>query len=100
MMLSWIPFRADTVDMTFAMWGKVLSLAEYRWLGLRENTYLVAAVLLVGFFIVYLTRRYLAPRLARYPVLQTGSESLVFGVIFLAAFVFLRPIQQFIYFQF
>lgn len=100
MMLSWIPFRADTVEITLTMWGKVLNPAQYQWLGLRENTYLVAAILLLGMFSVYVARRHLVPTIARVPVLMVAGETLVFGVIFLAAFVFLRPIQQFIYFQF
>ena len=47
MMLAWIPFRAQDLETTYNMFVKVVSLNSYTWLSLRENTYLIAAILLL-----------------------------------------------------
>ena len=36
------------------MFGKLISPREYLWLGMRENTYLVAAVVLILCILAYL----------------------------------------------
>ena len=99
-MLGWIPFRAKTVDDSLAMFGKLISPREYLWLGMRENTYLVAAVVLILCILAYLVHwgsgkfrfQWVWPSFA----VQTAVMSVVIGL----NFVFLRPISQFIYFQF
>ena len=47
-MLSWIPFRAQSLVDAFSMWATLFSPAQYTWLGMRENTYLITAILLIG----------------------------------------------------
>ena len=71
---------------------------------MRENTYLVAVVILIAVVATYFVRKWYAqmgegvgsalilPRLA--------LECAVFSIIIGLVFIFLRPIQQFIYFQF
>ena len=83
------------------MWGKIVHPAGYTSFGLRENTYLVAALLLLGVVVTYWTKTTLAPFMAtRYRTILVAAESLAFAVMVPLVLVFLRPINQFIYFQF
>ena len=100
MMLGWIPFRAESLSMTFAMWAKLFDPAAYTWLGMRENVYLFAALILVGIFATFGVKEKLLPRLDRLPVLAWVGDSLSVAVMTALVIVFLRPINQFIYFQF
>lgn len=99
-MLAWIPFRARTLSDTFGMYSKLFSPQDYLWLGMRENTYLVAALLLVTFVATYFFHekgaKWLRQSLAATFVVETVLMGIVVGLVF----VFLRPISQFIYFQF
>ena len=103
-MLSWVPFRAENISDTFIMWKKVFSWQEYGWLGMRENSYLVAAIIFISVISAYFVRKWYAKIAERaegaliYPML--ALEGAMFTVIIGLVFVFLRPIRQFIYFQF
>jgi D-alanyl-lipoteichoic acid acyltransferase DltB (MBOAT superfamily) len=99
-MLSWIPFRAPSVSATAEMFGAVLQPTQYTWLGLRENTYLVTALLLVGILATYYVKNFLLPVLKRRLWPAVIGEGMVFASMFGLVFTFLRPIKQFIYFQF
>lgn len=99
-MLGWIPFRAQTLNDTLSMYIKIFQPTEYLWLGLRENTYIIAAILFLGMIIIYLTKNYLVPLFQKKIWIHILTETLVFTVIIGLVFVFLRPINQFIYFQF
>ena len=55
-MLSWIPFRAADLPTTFGMWAKIFQPSQYLVLGLRENDYLVAALVLLLMIGVYCGR--------------------------------------------
>jgi alginate O-acetyltransferase complex protein AlgI len=99
-MLGWIPFRAQTVQDTWLLWGKLFHASQYTYLGLHENKYIVAALLMMLFMFAYLAQQYLTPRLAKQPVLNAVCKTLRYGVAITLVFTFLRPISQFIYFQF
>jgi D-alanyl-lipoteichoic acid acyltransferase DltB (MBOAT superfamily) len=99
-MLAWIPFRAASVSDTFGMYAKLFSPRNYLWLGMRENTYLVAAVLLVAFVITYLFHEKGRKWMPQVPALTFAIDTLLMGSVTGLVFVFLRPISQFIYFQF
>lgn len=99
-MLAWIPFRAQSIGQTMELYARLGDLNNYTWLGMRENTYLVATVLMSGFLLAWWGHR-------SYPVIRTRApaglfvlETVGMGVVFGLVFVFLRPISQFIYFQF
>jgi len=100
MMLAWIPFRAQSVEVALKMYGKLFCLEEWLWLGMRENTYLVAAFLLglvaLSFYVHESSERWFRTR--RW--LKFSAEVLVISAATGLVFVFLRPINQFIYFQF
>jgi len=86
MMLSWIPFRSDTQGMTLAMWSKVLDPFSYSPLGMRENTYLAAAFIMIGIFGIYLIREKLIPLvLEKSPTISVVCETLVFAIMIAAS---------------
>jgi D-alanyl-lipoteichoic acid acyltransferase DltB (MBOAT superfamily) len=99
-MLAWVAFRADTVEATLAMYKKLFSLSEWTYLGMRENTYLVTALIFLFMIIFYYIHEH---AFERYRTLRWGGWVAEAGIMGLAAslgFIFLRPINQFIYFQF
>ncbi|NOY43637.1 MAG: MBOAT family protein [Planctomycetes bacterium] len=99
-MLSWIPFRARGLPETVEMLSKTIDLSAYRTLGLRENTYLVAALMLVSIILAYLVREFYEKLVHSRPLIRLPLEVAVLTVAIGLVFIFLRPIQQFIYFQF
>jgi D-alanyl-lipoteichoic acid acyltransferase DltB (MBOAT superfamily) len=99
-MLGWIPFRSETLTATFAMYAKLFAPSAYGWRGLRENTYLVAALMLLAIIGAYAFRNAMLPRVGRFRAGWALAETGAFAVIIALVFVFLRPIKQFIYFQF
>lgn len=100
MMLGWIPFRAQSISETFIMWSKVFDISQYGYLSMRENSYLVAAIILIGFFLTCLISTE-SKRLLNSNILITrGLEAIILIIIIPFILIFLRPITQFIYFQF
>lgn len=99
LMLGWIPFRVTNLKIVAQMFVKVFTPADYTWLGLRENIYLVTFLLLIGVVISYFIDRFLAPRLENTYIGQFARVA-VMAVVIAGVIVFLRPISQFIYFQF
>ena len=101
MMLAWIPFRAESIFDAFAMWSKILDPYSYGSLGMKENTYLITACLLISIYITWSVKNKLLPIIDKNNrrILIYG-EILVFSVLIPLIIIFLRPINQFIYFQF
>jgi len=100
MMLAWIPFRAQSVGAAIGMFGKLFSVEEWSYLGMRENTYLVAAFIFVSMMLTYGVREYAGCWFRENGCLGFLGHTVVVGVTTALVFVFLRPINQFIYFQF
>lgn len=100
MMLAWIPFRADSLSVTFEMWGRVLMPSAYTWLGMRENVYLVTFFILIGFIAVYFFQRKIMPLLQERKLAVFFGDTAIVAMMSALVIVFLRPINQFIYFQF
>lgn len=100
MMLGWIPFRASSLGDVMIMWGKVFQFDQYTGLGMRENVYLVASALLFGFLVTssFYSKRHLFDRL--HSPYRFVAYTLFYTFVLSLVIVFLRPVQQFIYFQF
>jgi D-alanyl-lipoteichoic acid acyltransferase DltB (MBOAT superfamily) len=100
-MLAWVPFRASSVEKTLKMWGKVIDPSAYFSLGMREDAYVIAFIISVGFFIIYWIKQYLLPKIrSRMNYLSISIEIMGFAIMVSLIIIFLRPINQFIYFQF
>lgn len=100
MMLGWIFFRASSLSHALTMLGKVISPTTYESLGMRENIYLVAAILLVGVLIAYGVREWYRRTHKRWCIAKMIGETAFYVVVLVMVFIFFRPIHQFIYFQF
>ncbi len=99
-MLSWIPFRSDSLESTFIMWGKVLNPLEYTFLSLHENVYLVCAIIFLGIIFFYLFKKLLISSNFFSKNLIFMGDIIYIATIFALTFIFFSPIKQFIYFQF
>lgn len=99
-MLGWIPFRADNVGIALDFYGKLMDFTAYSWLGLRENTYIVVAMLVVGTTIAYYVSNYFKELDIHKPQRALIYESFLLIILLPLVYIFLRPISQFIYFQF
>jgi len=101
MMIGWIPFRANDIETAFSMWAIIFSPNNYIFLGLRENTYLVAFLVLVGMYLVeFFHRKKPIQNMPIFRRLHWVLEILFYATIMILVFIYLRPMQQFIYFQF
>jgi alginate O-acetyltransferase complex protein AlgI len=99
-MLSWIPFRATNMSMVMAMFKKLFVFSEYTFLGMRENIYIIAALLMAVVVLAYLVETYVWKYISRNSYAKFGFETLAYTAAFVVVIIFLRPVTQFIYFQF
>ena len=99
-MLSWIPFRADSLSTTFRMFQTLLQPISYTSIGMRENIYIVTFVVLLLFLAYFYTTVYLKNFWLKYPIFSFCFGVIKYAFIIVMVYTFLRPISQFIYFQF
>jgi D-alanyl-lipoteichoic acid acyltransferase DltB (MBOAT superfamily) len=100
LMLGFIAFRAQTISEALQMYAKLLDPRQYLDLGLNENAYLVAALVLLGMLFTYWFEQVVVPILESYRAPWVALQGVAYSVCIALVFVFLRPINQFIYFQF
>lgn len=98
-MLGWIPFRAESLDHAISLLARLDDLHSYTRLGFRENFYLVTFLLLGGMLLARAALS-LRPMLTRVRYAEPLLDVIVMACVMFGVFVFLRPISQFIYFQF
>ncbi len=98
-MLGWIPFRSPDVATTFALFGRLFDLHSYFSLGFRENTYLVVFIMFVGMLTLHwMGKIEWQGRLGR--IVHGVASTVAVAAATFTVFIFLRPVAQFIYFQF
>lgn len=98
-MLSWIPFRAGTLTNAFYLLKRIFDLPSYLNLGLRENIYLIVFLILATMLMVRFVTQIRWQILERFWIKQS-CEVMAYGLMIFVVFIFLRPVSQFIYFQF
>lgn len=99
-MLSWIPFRAQSVEDVFTMYGKIITPNAYLSLNMRENIYLLTAIMFLTTTISYIYYMYIQNVIKKYFYLDMALNTIKYTIVIILVFTFLRPISQFIYFQF
>jgi len=99
-MLSWIPFRSNSIETSFQMWIKVTNPINYSYVGLHENTYIVAMLITLGILITYYVKEKTIKNNLSKNVFFFIGDIVFISFLFYFTFIFLRPINQFIYFQF
>ena len=100
MMLSWIPFRANSLNDALDMWLKIFNPLAYTWLGMRENVYIITFLVLISFFIVYLFKVKILPIINSKKYILIICDIILITVVTSMVIIFFRSINQFIYFQF
>jgi hypothetical protein len=97
--LGWIPFRAPNVESAFALFGRLLDADSYASLAFRENTCLFVFCICAGMLALYgITRLQCGGRMGSLSR-GVGEITALTATVFIV-FIFLRPVAQFIYFQF
>jgi alginate O-acetyltransferase complex protein AlgI len=99
-MLSWIPFRATDMHMVMDMYAKLAKPSAYMYLGMQEDIYIICALLFLLMILTYLYKRMLQPKVQTQKRLNSVLTVAAYTVMIILVFTFLRPISQFIYFQF
>jgi alginate O-acetyltransferase complex protein AlgI len=99
-MLSWIPFRANSLSDAISMWVKVVNPYAYTEMGMRVNVYIIAFLVLISFFLVYLVKEKILPILNSLKFIITMLDIILIMVITSLVIIFFQENNQFIYFQF
>jgi len=113
-MLGWVFFRAQNLEQAWAMVGKVVQPGGYLrldrlhsgyvWsalpIGIDPVGYLVAAILPVATLVAYFVYRDLWPRWSQRAMVALPIAVAYGAVVGAFVFAYLRPVRQFIYFQF
>jgi alginate O-acetyltransferase complex protein AlgI len=99
-MLGWILFRAKDLEQALMMIKKVVLPSEYRSLNFRENTYLAAGVLFLLTLLAYFVQRGAWLSAERNTYFGGLVNVAKYAFLVVTIFIFLRPIRQYIYFQF
>ena len=99
-MLSWIPFRADNLEISFNMWMKIIDPSKYSYLGLQENIYIITLIITLGILFTYFIKKLILINKLTNNLTIIIGDILFISFLFYFTFIFLRPINQFIYFQF
>lgn len=98
-MLGWITFRAGSLEHTFELFSKVVHISSYRGLAFRENFYLLVFTLIIGMFCLYALKNSRAA-IVQNKFIRQGADVLALSIMIFIIFIFLKPVNQFIYFQF
>lgn len=96
-MLSWIPFRASSVSDSLIMYSHFIDFSNFFSRNLRENNYLIALLLSILFVFSYYFTEHIKIRNFK---LKYTTDVIKYTFMLVLVYIFLRPIQQFIYFQF
>ena len=101
-MLGWLFFRAASLRDALALLGAALDPTGGPVLSMRENSYLVVAVVFLGMVLLgWAVRWWLeSKRAATHQHLETVASSVALGAAIALAFLHLRQVETFIYFQF
>ncbi len=99
-MLGWIPFRAQSMNDVFLMFQKIVNPFEYMSLGMRENVYIITVLMFLLTTGAYLAKTYLRKPVIDMPIVYSVFNVVKYTALIILVFTFLRPISQFIYFQF
>ena len=99
-MLGWIPFRANSLKDTFTMWGHLIDIERWNFLGLRENTYLYTFILFIAVIFAKKLDNFLKLIDKSRNLYSKLVEIFVWLIIFAFSLIYLEQGTQFIYFQF
>ena len=85
-MISWIPFRSNSLSDCFDKWLKLFNPYSYLWLGLRENTYISAFLIFISFFIIHNLKKIKFTKINK--IYLYFFDTITISFIFLLTFIF------------
>ena len=98
-MMSWIPFRAESVDDVMVLYSNLFDFGNMIELNFRENTYIIAALILLVMTLAGIYN-YRIKQIVNSGRFKFAADIAVYVAAIYFIFIFLRPVNQFIYFQF
>ena len=98
-MLAWIPFRTSSIIDALEKYKIIFSFNNYFELGLRENIYLITFILMLGIYISSILNPFYR-RFSNYYFFNLILNFLIGLLLLPIILAFLKPNNQFIYFQF
>ncbi len=100
-MLAWIAFRSQDVNDVMQKYAIIFQPSKYRSIGLRENIYLVTFLLMIGIYVFGFLNQYFTPEYLKERPNLRYAVNFAIGLFLIPLIIaFLRPVNQFIYFQF
>lgn len=99
-MLSWIPFRDNSLINVMTMFKKVFLFENFFQRSFSENVYLIVGILTLLVIISFFIQDYILPVVKKNPILYGVIVLITVTIMTILDLTFLRPISQFIYFQF
>ncbi|MFO1109705.1 MAG: MBOAT family O-acyltransferase [Bradyrhizobium sp.] len=97
-MLGWIFFRSRSTGDAIALLARICDPHAYAQLGFRESSYLLVALLFLAMPATHFAIRWIVRTKLFW--LRLTVETLAIAISAFAVFIFLRPVNLFIYFQF
>jgi alginate O-acetyltransferase complex protein AlgI len=99
-MLSWIPFRTKSLSDTMIILRKLFNFKNYVFLTFQENTYIVAALVLISFYLVYFIKKRFLNLILNNIILSFVSKLVFYVFLITLIFIYFKTEGNFIYFQF
>ena len=99
-MLSWLPFRENSLENVIIMFKKLFIFNGFFKRSFGENTYLIVVLLLLLTIISFFIHEYLLDKIKKNIFIYSIIIIISISILTLLDLTFLRPISQFIYFQF
>lgn len=99
-MLSWIPFRAKSLSDTMIILGKLFYFDNYSFLTFQENTYIIAALVLVTFYLFYNIKSRVLNLALNNGILFFVLKVVFYIFLITSIFIYFKSEGNFIYFQF
>ncbi|MDX1476996.1 MAG: MBOAT family O-acyltransferase [Saprospiraceae bacterium] len=99
-MLGWVPFRAENLGDAFTMFSKIFIPSTYLQMAMRENVYLITALITLLVIAAYELDRVAKRYDWEQSLVFAPAQVLKYTTMIVLVYIFFRPINQFIYFQF
>jgi alginate O-acetyltransferase complex protein AlgI len=100
-MLSWIPFRVSNLHDTYILYSRLFNIDNYFYISFRENTYIISFLLLlisiIAYYLNFINEVKFKEKYKYFFYLYTFIK---LTILILLITIFLKPTNQFIYFQF
>ena len=99
-MLGWIFFRSENLNLSFQMLSNIFIFKKWTFLALKENTYIIAFLTTFFYLISPFVIKLFNVISKRYKLFSDIIFVLTLVISLILIFIYHKEVQQFIYFQF